>query len=50
MEEFKFSEGHQEESKQSITAMPELSIRALDEEMELDRIDYKTMLEEIRVS
>lgn len=50
MKELKFSDDHQEESKQSITAMPELSIRSLNEEAELDRIDYETLLEEIRVS
>ncbi len=50
MKEFKFSDDHQKESGKSITEMPGMSIKALNEEAELDRIDYDTMLEEIRVS
>ena len=50
MKGFEFSKDNGEESEQSFTAMSELSVGSLDEEIELDRIDYETLLEEIRAS
>ena len=50
MKEFEFSNDRREESEQSIIRMTEMSVVELKEEFELDRIDYETLLEEIRAS
>lgn len=41
---------HVDESAQSITALSDMSFDDLNEEAELDRVDYETLMEEIRAS
>lgn len=50
MKSFEFSKDNGEESEQCFTVMSDLSAGSLKEEVELDRIDYETLLEEIRAS
>ncbi|MBR2993711.1 MAG: hypothetical protein IKZ29_01675 [Clostridiales bacterium] len=38
------------DSEQSIISMAGVSIEALNEEVELERVDFETLLEEIRAS
>lgn len=45
-----FSYDQNSDSEQSINSMSNVSIEALNEEVELERIDFETFLEEIRVS
>ncbi|MCR4702694.1 MAG: hypothetical protein K5665_03410 [Saccharofermentans sp.] len=48
MEDF-ISYDHNEESEQGISSMSEIDIDTLNEEVELDRVDFETLLEEIRI-
>ncbi len=45
-----FSYDQNSDSEQSINSMSNVSIEALNEEVELERVDFETFLEEIRVS
>ena len=40
---------HTEESEQGIYSMNEMDIDTLNEEVELERVDFETLLEEIRI-
>lgn len=46
MEDF----SHDQRTEQTITTRLDLSIADLKEEAELDRVDFETLMEEIRVS
>ncbi|MBQ6016387.1 MAG: hypothetical protein IKH82_07640 [Clostridiales bacterium] len=48
MEDFSYDQNS--DSEQSINSMSNVSIEALNEEVELERVDFETFLEEIRVS
>ena len=50
MEDNSFSFDHKEKREQSVDAMPVINIESLEEAIELERVDYETLLEEIRVS
>ena len=45
-----FSYDQNSDSEQSINSMSNVSIEALNEEVELERVDFETFLEEIRAS
>ena len=49
MEDYWLTHDHKEEREHNITVMRDESIESLNEEIELERIDYETMLEEIRI-
>ena len=44
------SHGKVSESEQNITTLSDMSIADLKEEEELDKVDFETLLEEIRAS
>lgn len=48
MEDFSYDQNGG--SEQSIESMSNVSIEALNEEVELERVDFETFLEEIRAS
>ncbi len=49
MEDNSFSFEHKEKRDQSIAIMPVINIKSLEEAIELERVDYETFLEEIRM-
>ena len=49
MEDNSFSFEHSEKREHSITVLPALNPESIREEIELEKFDYETLLEEIRI-